>query len=372
MLVVGETRDSHGALVYVVAATLEPSWSDSTGDPLVPLIPLFVARTLPQAASFAVSYGAQVASGAAPEDSSSVLPGGEPLPALPNCGDLCWSKYTASVNQCNLTYAACSPTVSTAFLICAEACLGVPICEGVCLGVSLLALGNCVLSLNSCTGTAGDIRDLCLAGCDDGGPGCGSVVTQTLTTSLSLGENTAGGLDLAPRPVTFPLSRSETRGRESFLVEEWAVIHGGVVAKTSNPTFAQALAEQGAMPPVGSHLVIQEPMHAHNSREIAIPELRILSTGLRPNERRTGQVVAARVEISPTEHVDRVEILFTSEPMDEAPLSDLLSHRVGVAFASEKHHRTVVFVIFRLTDRLEVLGTDTVLPQCCCGEVFCA
>ncbi len=188
---------------------------------------------------------------------------------------------------------------------------------------------------------------------------------------MSLGDGTAGGLDLAPPPVTFPLARSETSGDESFLVDEWAIARDGGVTASSNPAFAQAAAEQGGVPPVGPHLLIQEPVHANNSREIPKPEVRISSTGLSPADQGTGQIVAARLEISKTEAVDQVQILYTSTPLDEARLENLLSHRIGLVFASEKRHRTVLFIVFRLTDRFELLGTYTVLPQCCCGEHFC-
>jgi hypothetical protein len=369
-LFVGEARSSRGQPAYVVAVLFGEAAtnSDASGRLLTPLVPVYVADSRSGAETFAEQYRLSVVSSGAPQEEPSP---GEPLPNLTACETICFSQYTSSINQCNLTYAACTSTVNAAFLLCAEGCGGIPACEAVCLAASLLGLAHCVLAMNSCDSTASQVRDLCLAHCDNPGPGCGAVVTQTATIALSLGEATAGGLDLTRASVTFPLARSETRGDDTVLVDEWAVTESGEVTASSNPAFAQAVTEQGAAPPVGRYLVVQEPIHADNSRKIPKPDVRISSTGLSPDDRGTGQTVAARLELSNTGIVDRAQILYTSEPMDEARLEELVRHRIGLAFASEKRHRTVVFVVFRLTDRFELLGTYTVLPQCCCGDHFC-
>ena len=57
--------------------------------------------------------------------------------------------------------------------------------------------------------------------------------------------------------------------------------------------------------------------------------------------------------------------------MAQPALERLVSRRVGLAFESDKEHRTAVYVVFRLTDRLEVLSTLTAFPKCCCGGEFC-
>jgi hypothetical protein len=145
----------------------------------------------------------------------------------------------------------------------------------------------------------------------------------------------------------------------------------GGVKTSSDPSFGQAVSDQVARTARGTFLVIQEPVHGLNSRHVPKPEVRILSSGLAPSERGAGQIVAARLEFSSAKVLDRVGILYTSEPMDTARLERLLNHRVGLVFASEKGHRTAVYVVFRLSDRFELLGSFPTLPRCCCGGQFC-
>ena len=369
VVLIGETRSSRGDLVYVVAAVLKNvPMSDSGGRALLQLIPLNVAKTLPDANSFAITYQ-NLYQGTGDHRAPSF---GEPevYPTGP-CETACNYQHQSNLDQCDVNYAACSAAATAIFVQCALGCGGIPICEAGCLALSITQLALCVLALNSCVSTADQFHDVCLANCSGGGPGCNATATETGTFALSLADTTAGGLELTPTPVHFSLARAETRGWESFIVDEWAIVENGRAAASSNPAFAQAVMDQRAAPPLGSFLMIQEPIHAMNSRHVAKPEVRISSTGLAPSERGEGELVAARLEFSPARVVDRVEIVYTSAALDEARLEQLVRRRVGLVFASDKEHRTAVYVIFRLTERFELLGTFTALPQCCCGEVFC-
>jgi hypothetical protein len=164
------------------------------------------------------------------------------------------------------------------------------------------------------------------------------------------------------------------RGEQSFVMDEWAIVNNGLVKASSNPAFGLAVAEQGAVP-AGLSLVVQEPVHNMNSRHVPKPEVRILSTRLARSDRGRGEIVVARLEFASATDVDRTEILYTSKPVEKAGLAALerlVSRRVGLVFESDKEHRTAVYVVFRLTDRLELLSTHTAFPKCCCGGEFCA
>lgn len=154
-------------------------------------------------------------------------------------------------------------------------------------------------------------------------------------------------------------------------MDEWAVVKSGRVRTSSNPAFAQAVTDQRSAPTQGSFLMIQEPVHPMNSRLVPKPEVKISSTVLARSERGAGEIVAARIQLSPTRAVERVDIVYTSKPMEESRLKELVSQRIGLVFESEKGHRTAVYMTFRLTDRIEVLDTVTVFPKCCCGGVHC-
>lgn len=245
-------------------------------------------------------------------------------------------------------------------------------CEAGCLALALIQQGVCIASLSSCSSTAGNIRDLCGDLCFEGTPGpCGAAVAQTSTAMIPLSADSVSGGRLAGNAIDFHLARAEKRGDETVVLDEWVTVQDGRVLESSNPAFAGALIAQDAAPAPGTFLVVQEPIHVMNRRHVWKPEVRILSTGLAPSERGSGQIIAARLELSAEEVVDRVQILYTSEPLDESELERLVSHRLGLVFSSEKRHRTAVYVVFRLSDRFEVLSTHAALPQCCCGGSFC-
>jgi hypothetical protein len=193
---------------------------------------------------------------------------------------------------------------------------------------------------------------------------------ETVTSAISLESETALGRKLGTAPITFPLSRAAKRGEQSFVLDEWAIVERGLVKASSNPAFGLAVTQQGELSG-GPRLMIQEPVHDMNSRHVEKPQVRILSKRLARSEKGRGEIVAARLELSSATDVDRVEIVYTSEPMDKGRLEKMVSRRVNLAFASEKEHRTAAYVVFRLTDRFELLGSYTAFPKCCCGEEFC-
>jgi len=200
---------------------------------------------------------------------------------------------------------------------------------------------------------------------------CGSSVTQTSTTFLQLGGVDAGGRDLTAPSVEYPLSRSESRGSESFVMEEFAVVADGEVISASEADFSRAVLDQNAVRGGIPVLVVQEPNHVRNSRYIPKPSVRLLGDRVPTSQRSDGGIVAARIEFSAQAEVDEVEVIYSSQKLDREAVARLLSRRVGLAFVGDKGHRTEAYVVFRVTNRLELLGAITVLPQCCCGETFC-
>jgi hypothetical protein len=377
VILIGEVRSSKGSRLYVVAAVLEEdsSFQDSEGRPLRPLVPLHVNESYQGARRFAQVYE-KVYDGSIdngePRDPANVAPNlPEDSGKALSCLTICENSRSRNYSACATARTLCSGAATAALAACALACAGVPACEGLCVAGYLLWAASCVADYLSCTSTADQIYDLCVNNCPDGGGGGCLAATQTATVALSLKDTTAIGGKLTSVPINFALSRAENRGEESFILDEWAIVQDSRVRASSNPAFALAVTNQRAVPALGSFLTIQEPVHAMNSRHVPKPEVRISSTGLAPSERGGGEVVAARLEFSPTRVLDRFEIVYTSEPMDESRLEKLVSRRVGLVFASEKGHRTAVYVVFRLTNRFELMSTFTALPKCCCGGVRC-
>lgn len=300
------------------------------------------------------------------------------LAALPGsvaaqiCDFMCSNQRNSRYSLCNAQFSACIISATDARDDCIDSCGGASSCINNCNSWYLGAKAYCTAVLNSCTGVADELYRQCLDNCPGGGGGggCGTA-TQTETATLSLEDTTAAGEELAAAPVNFALSRGANRGAESIILDEWAVVRGGRITASSNPAFALAVKDQRAESAQGSFLIIQEPIHEMNSRHVPKPEVRFSRTGLVPAERGTGGIAAARLELSPAGAVERAEIVYTSKLMDTSRLERLVSRRVGLEFASEKGHRTVVYVVFRLTDRFEPLSTLTILPPCCCGGAYC-
>jgi hypothetical protein len=331
------------------------------------LAAVFLA-VLPLSAATAGAQGHDPSRHRAAGSGESLAPG-EPEKAA--CEWICSNQRSSRYSGCNASFSLCVGSAVSARSSCLTSCGGAPACENNCHNNYFAAVAFCTAQLNSCTAVADELYSQCLDLCGDGGP-CGAA-DRTATVALSL-EDTALGQKLDPAPVAFSLARAENRGAEIFILDEWAIVQDGGVKSSSDSAFAWAVTDQDAAPALGPVLLIQEPIHEMNSRHVPKPEVRIASTRLAPSERGEGEIVAARLEFSSANLVDRVEILYSSapRPMEKSRLENLVSRRVGLVFASEKAHRTAVYVVFRLTHRFELLGTFTAFPKCCCGGQFCA
>lgn len=244
--------------------------------------------------------------------------------------------------------------------------------EGTYSGRTIGGAGPRPIWFASGVGTSGNVILNCPPLFDDPDL-CEEAITDTQTSIVSLSAVADGrGDELVPESLRYPLSRVESRGDETFIMDEWSVVSKGEVVLASSPEFAVAVAEQAVAWPQDAALVVQEPVHAANDRWIPKPMVRIQGgIGLPPENRGDGQLVLARLEFSPENVVDRWEVLYTSGSADVNEIGELLKGKLGLVFSSEKTHRTAAYVVFRLTDRLEVLDTLTALPQCCCGETIC-
>lgn len=207
---------------------------------------------------------------------------------------------------------------------------------------------------------------------DPPGP-CESAIETTSTSVVSWGPADHGeGRGGLRAPIQFPLSRVERRGDETFVMDEWSIVSGGQVIRASSPEFADAVREEGDIASGDQLLFVQEPIHALNQRYTSKPVVRLVGgRELAPEQRGNGEVVVARLEFSTDATVDGWEVLYTSDPLDEAGIAELLTEKLSLAFASEKRHRTAVYVVFRLAERMELIDVVSALPQCCCGETIC-
>ncbi len=370
-ILIAEVRSAKGNRLYVVAVVFEQDPAQGPeGSALKTFLPLYVNEVYQDALQFAQTYEGGFGHGEFLDS-----PSGKPAPPeeklLPCAG--CGIEQRRNNAYCNSSYTSCLSAADSFLTSCYAGCIGITAtaCQAGCASIWFIRRSTCAQDLGDCLLRSQLIYDMCIINCPDGGGGECSVATDTTTTALSLDRPTGVAQKLMSSPIKFALARSETRGEESFIMDEWAFVKDGRVRTSSNPAFARAVTDQRSVPDQGSFLMIQEPVHPMNSRHVPKPEVRISSTALARSERGTGEIVAARIELSPTRTVDRVEIVYTSRPMEESRLKELVSQRVGLVFATEKGHRTTVYLSFRLTDRIELLDTVAVFPKCCCGGVYC-
>ena len=170
--------------------------------------------------------------------------------------------------------------------------------------------------------------------------------------------------------LDYTLTRTRVFDRERFVMDEWTVTSSGgnnwaTAPSSSSDRFRDAVAAQFGHDLPGSHLVIQEPVHERNSRWIPLPEIRIVDTSLPAGRRGSGEVVAVRAEIFKDQHVEDLQVVHASSPVDEIWIGDLLRERLSLKFSSPRQHPTVAFLVFRIGQQIEVVSSRSVLPGCC-------
>jgi hypothetical protein len=264
-----------------------------------------------------------------------------------------------------------------------------------------LTCSGCAPLTKTCCAPGTEVPRVCLdcvecsitcGGCSfGGGGGC----------ALAPGpqETVAVALDREPRPIAVPkssfiLTRTEAgENGVTFLMDEWAVVAhstrpGGAspgieVLKASSPAFAAAKArdmEQGARlapkrnaaGPAGSRetvLIVEAPVHPHNSRLAPTPKLSLSATDVPAGV--TANWVLVRADFSEAEDAPSGLQLLDSDGRVPPSLLALLKEHFALVRHDIKRHRTVVFAMVNIGDALELRTLATVMPKCCCGGVHC-
>lgn len=220
--------------------------------------------------------------------------------------------------------------------------------------------------------------------------GCGLALPppqQTIAASLE-------GLDTVALPKSsFVLHRMEPGNNVSFLMEEWAIIEHSFkpnevkprieILKASSPAFASAKSKDLAQTAHGAQkrrsigrrgfretvLIVEAPVHPHNSRFAPAPALRFSESEVPPSI--APVQVLVRADFSEEDHaLTGFQILHADGPIQEE-LPGFLRDRMELERESIRRHRTVVFALIELKDTIKLTTLATVLPKCCCGGVWC-
>jgi len=177
--------------------------------------------------------------------------------------------------------------------------------------------------------------------------------------------------------------RIETVEGIPYLMEDWALVtyasdskgrvSGTRVERSSSPVFELFGHGLGAaldgQPPTGKVLVVQGPVHPHNARHIEKPAVHLAPKAvafLGPEGR-----AVIRVDIGEDRRIRDVQVLGVLGNLPPSiQLNQYVQEKLKLAYASEKHHRIIVYLIVRLANgRLEVVEQRMFLPLCCCSPL---
>jgi hypothetical protein len=206
-------------------------------------------------------------------------------------------------------------------------------------------------------------------------------------------------IDGEPHMVAFPkssfvLNRMEAGENDvSFLMEEWAIIGPSLragetkpklkVLQASSPAFAAAKArdlelsaqisqkgnEMVAAESGETLLVVEAPVHPHNSRFAPTPTLELADTKVPPGMSPVDILI--RADFSENEDSPRQLQVLQARGIVSQELMGLLKDRLKLDRKSMNRHRTIVFASVRIGDAVRLTNLTTVMPKCCCGGYRC-
>lgn len=221
--------------------------------------------------------------------------------------------------------------------------------------------------------------------CDIDPPGCGPSYQATKVFALDVETGRVIQPDWyfeAPQGLT----RNEVVDGNSYFQEEWVLVgaHGDgwtPLLSASSPqaqaqidTYMSALEDASGFRADSRYLVIEAARHIYNRVEPLV-RLESLSTG-KPV---TGVLPDGRVTFraSFSSHGDLGDVQAIEGDQQAAWLlaEDLqvVFPFVEVEASGHEDHRSVVFAVFEIRDgRRHFISAVPTLPQCCCGEEWCA
>ncbi len=221
-------------------------------------------------------------------------------------------------------------------------------------------------------------------------PRCGGVVTATQTFLL----DATGVPHQLDHGISHGLSHWEARSDGFYTMDQWAMIT--LSRGTPRITLASGHAFRGyleARPPGGiahrvldklanpalpntEQLLIQAPIHPHNSRYIPMPTLEPVQVTLAAASPSVSPGEGAywfRAEVSRGGRADRVLILRAPHGKLTDEVREALRANLQLQYADKRRHRAIVFGVARIdgAGELSVSGGLVVLPYCCCGTQHC-
>lgn len=209
-------------------------------------------------------------------------------------------------------------------------------------------------------------------------PPCSEGEVASSTWTLSSGDSP----ELATFQSGFGQSRFERRPEGHFLLDEWAILsmRGGSpkVRFASTAAFRDLVTERVDPQMVERYrdsvfLVVEAADHPLNGRHIPLPKVIPLDVELEKNPEPVEAEMWFRAEIDAQGRVDRVTILEASGLAAQSRVEKALRRNLELDYADTGRHRAVVFGVAAVTaaGRMTVDDPFVVLPQCCCGDMFC-
>lgn len=252
--------------------------------------------------------------------------------------------------------------------------------------------------LRGCNDDACDIRDLDLPfACGQGqcyftppplppppppfpGPDpCGSGIQETSTWMAGGSGPPIEALD----QLSVGLERFEKRPEAHVYLEEWALVSVGSGKPSVKVASTEAYGERVATSTLeslprqvrrGELLVVQAAEHRRNARYTPTPSLLGFQAELGRGVAMEGGDFWFRAEVGSSGLVDRVTLIDIAPQLSHGAVEGAIRDALRLRFPDDRRHRSVVFAQGSVgaNGRLVVQGNGLVIvPQCCCGEVFC-
>ena len=203
--------------------------------------------------------------------------------------------------------------------------------------------------------------------CDpDFDPCYGFSPPSSIPTELVRMSYEAVSIEPLKRPEGYTHGRAERRDRELFTMDSWAVTESGAVESASGAAFA-GIVQSAASPSAAPLLMVEAPVHPHNSRWVPRPSVRLERVGRGPLP---ATRAFARIEFNPDGSVYSGSVLRTERPLSADEIAYLGASVRGAAkidFATSRTHRAVAYLAIDSGRGLSVLQQAVVLLRCWCG-----
>ena len=204
---------------------------------------------------------------------------------------------------------------------------------------------------------------------------CGGAAASATTAVQVLH---VAGPKLSYSPSTGWTQPQDSVEGEPYLVEDWALVEVGLESKVLDSSYSgfarhmrtsfssQMVAEEANAGTPSQVLVIDYPVHPHNSRHVDPPK--VILKNRKPATSFQGRAVV-RIDFAEEGHIHRIDLL-NDLGVDGSLLLPHLRRQFDLEKISDSSHRAIAFVILDVGDELAIADSFVYTPTCCCPAAW--